>query len=108
MNISDIKVGTELCKIHSYNKSKSYYFYKVVRKTPKQIVLCNGVKLKIDNGKLVTVGNSEWYLEYEIATEKHKELDKRNKYEYEINAWFQNKKFSIEEIEQIYNLLNGK
>jgi hypothetical protein len=116
--MANIEVGTEMCLPHydRWTKEYSYSFSKVAKLTAKRATLENGKILNLDPLQdsnrnadyFKTFGDGRDYECWYFATPEIHAEQKQHEYKNKIQRWFDTQKFTFEEKEQIYNLLNNK
>lgn len=106
-----LKEGDEVCQVihERWGNGKRFIFAKVVRTTNTQAVLDNGVRLKNDPKKdsyrdylyfyEIPHSYKSWQLNSDELRREAKVESERRKIEY----WFNNKKFTEQEIKIIYD-----
>lgn len=113
MKMEKLKVGDKVCyKHYFYGELRRIEVSEVERLTKTQAILKNGDRLK--NEPIECYNNKEIYYNsigyntksYELLTEENILFISNFKHEIKINNWFNLKKFTFEEKEKIYNLLN--
>jgi hypothetical protein len=116
MKNNKLEVGDKLVVIKTYyDETKSFTHTVVERVTKTQAITSSGVKLRIEGDKRYfgsdivmweeisfSYCNPFWQIETaETEKEEQIEISRRS-----VNTWFSEKKFTDEEKEIIYNLLN--
>ena len=106
-----LKIGDELCHISIGRRTTYYTFSKIKRFTKTQIILENGIKLK-RNPYLNSIKNVYVYPQiksyafWQITTPELLHEFQLNEQKNKVEKWFNNKDFTYEEKEMIYNMFN--
>lgn len=92
-----------------------FRIYKVEKVTPTQAVLNSGDRIKrqskwstwnsIHGWAFAEIGGGKWN-EYQLVNDDIREKSKQMRRKIKINNWFSSHRFTDEQKEQIYNLIN--